>query len=125
MALPKYTKNPVYQMLAEWANNAGIEIEYVKLERNIFGRYYKDKKLIQMSSINKYPDEDNAAFTLAHELAHGIIDDYFEYSDDCDKSNWMVYKYMDSDADKVGSALLSLAMMIYEQNSRKQFGIDN
>ena len=127
MKKPSYTKYPLYCILEDLANKAGIKIEYEKLDERQYGKYSKDEKRIVMSDTNIYcneNDEDggyNASFSLAHEIGHALIEETYFYDEELYDRDIVTYKIIDSDADKVGGALLKYALMVSEQEQCKIF----
>lgn len=125
MKKPKYTNGALYTILEDIVKQAGIKIEYCKLDSNLFGEQLSDSNIIRMSNKNIYRNDNdkdgtwNATFILAHEFAHKLIDGFYSFNEFEYEHDMATYKFIDADADKIGGALYSLALLIYEQNQKQ------
>jgi hypothetical protein len=73
MDIPKYADDRIFQKIVELCSMIGLRVDYIDLPDHIEGRTDRNT-CIYMSKDNIYEDSVHAGRTLAHELAHTILE---------------------------------------------------
>jgi len=110
---PVYTDNVVYQTLEQLCIDAGVSLNYVNVQSEIFARAQEQAQIIEMPENDTFDNPEHAALVLGHEMGHVLM------GPDMQNFNQGQRVLIEAECDRIGVYLYRLAEMIAGENAER------